>query len=70
MNAVAGTFQMSSFKEMYTNQRKPVSSLHSISQPPVHLCFARAMELIAHPKITQILSFSWGFSSKVAFCTP
>ena len=43
---------------------------HSFSQPPVHPCFARAVELIAHPKITQILSFSWGFSSKVAFCTP
>ena len=34
-----------------------------------HLCFARAIELITHPKITLILSFSWGFSSKVAFCT-
>ena len=45
-------------------------STHSISQPPVHPCFARAIELIAHPKITKILSFSWGFSSKVAFCTP
>ena len=40
---------------------------HNISQPPVHPCFARAMELIAHPKITPILSFSWEFSSKVAF---
>ena len=28
---------------------------HSFSQPPVHPCFARAIELIAHPKITQIL---------------
>ena len=44
--------------------------LHSISQPSVHPCFARAIELIAHPKITKIFSFSWGFSSKVAFCTP
>ena len=44
--------------------------LHSISQPPVHLCFAWAIELIAHPKITLILSFSWGISSKKAFCTP
>ena len=43
---------------------------HSISQPPMHLCFARAIVLIAHPKITQILSFSWGFSSKVAIWTP
>ena len=43
---------------------------HSISQPPVHPCFARAIELIAHPKITQILLFSWEFSSNVAFCTP
>ena len=43
---------------------------HSFSQPPVHPCFARAIELIAHPKIAQILSFSWGFSSKVVFCTP
>ena len=42
----------------------------SFSQPPMHLCFARAIVLIAHPKITQILSFSWGFSSKVAICTP
>ena len=42
---------------------------HSISQPPVHPCFARAIELITHPKITLILSFSWGFSSKVAFCS-
>ena len=30
---------------------------HSFSQPPVHPCFARAIELIAHPKIIQILSF-------------
>ena len=45
-------------------------SMHSISQPPVHLCFARAIELIAHLKITKIPSFSWGFSAKVAFCTP
>ena len=44
--------------------------LHSISQPPAQPCFARAIELIAQPKITQILSFSWGFSSKVALCTP
>ena len=44
--------------------------LHSFSQPPVHPCFAWAVELIAHPKITKMLSFSWGFSSKVAFCTP
>ena len=36
----------------------------------VHPCFARAIELTAHPKITLILSFSWGFSSNVAFCTP
>ena len=42
----------------------------SFSQPPVHLGFALAIELDAHPKITQILSFSWGFSSKVEFCTP
>ena len=43
---------------------------HRFSQPPVHPCFARAIELIAHPKITQILSITWGFSWKVAFCTP
>ena len=43
---------------------------HSISQPPVHSCFARAIELIAHPNITPILSFSWGISSKLAFRTP
>ena len=43
---------------------------HSISQPPVHPCLAQAIELIAHPKITLILPFSWGFSSKVTFCTP
>ena len=43
---------------------------HSISQPSVHPCFTRAIKLIAHPKITLILSFSWRFSSKVAFCTP
>ena len=43
---------------------------HSFSQPPMHLCFARAIEPIAYPKSTLILSFSWGFSSKVAFCTP
>ena len=42
---------------------------HSISQPPMHPCFVRAIGLIAHPKITLILSFSWGFSSKVTFCT-
>ena len=42
---------------------------HSISQPLVHLSFARAIELIAHPKITHILPFSWGISSKKAFCT-
>ena len=30
---------------------------HSISQPLMHLCFARAIELIAHPKITLIHSF-------------
>ena len=35
---------------------------HSISQPPVHLCLARAIELIAHPKIT-FISFilMWNF---------
>ena len=43
---------------------------HSFSQPPVHLCFAQAIKPNAHPKITLIFSFSWGFSSKVAFCTP
>ena len=43
---------------------------HSISQPPVHPCFARAIVLSAHPKITLILAFSWGFSSKVAFAHP
>ena len=42
---------------------------HSFSQPPVHLCFAQAIKPIAHTKVTLILSFSWGFSSKVAFCT-
>ena len=47
-----------------------VTRPHSISQPPVHLCFAQVIELNAHPEITQILSFSWGFSSKVAFYTP
>ena len=47
-----------------------VGVYHSISQPPVHLCFAQAIELNAHPKITLILSFSWGFSLRVAFCTP
>ena len=40
---------------------------HSISQPPVFCTVLH--ELITHPKITQILSISWGFSSKVAFCT-
>ena len=35
-------------------------SQHSISQPPVQPCFARVIELIAHPKITVILSFLWG----------
>ena len=35
---------------------------HSISQPPMHPCFAQAIELIAHPKITLVLSFSWWFS--------
>ena len=42
-----------------------------------HLCFARVIELIAHPKINIILSFSWRISSKFAFvhtlnfiCTP
>ena len=44
--------------------------IHSFSQPPVHLCFAQARKPIAHPKITQILSFPWGFSSKMTFCTP
>ena len=43
---------------------------HSFSQSPVILCFALAIMLFAHPKITTILSFSWGFPSKVAFCTP
>ena len=32
-----------------------VTPTHSISQPPVHPCFARAIKLIAHPKITPIL---------------
>ena len=35
-----------------------------------HLCFGRAIKLIAHPKITLILSFSWGFSSIVVFAYP
>ena len=30
----------------------------------MHPCFAGAIELFAHPKITLILSFSWGISSK------
>ena len=47
-----------------------IGGVHSFSQPPVHPCFARAIELIAHLKITQIPSFSWGISSKKAFCTP
>ena len=47
-----------------------LSCQHSISQPPVHPCFAWAIKLIAHPKITPIPSFLLGFSSEVAFCTP
>ena len=43
----------------------PVS--HSINEPPMLPCFARAIDLIAQPKITLILSFSWGFSSKWHF---
>ena len=45
-------------------------SEQSFSQPPVHLCFAQAIMLFAHPKNATILSFSCRFSSKVAFCTP
>ena len=45
-------------------------SPHSSSQPPVHLCFAEAIKPIAHPKITQILSFSWGFHQNWYFAHP
>ena len=41
-----------------------------LASHPCTLSFARVIELIAHPKITQILSFSWGFSLKVAFAHP
>ena len=43
---------------------------HSISQPPVHLCFAQVIELIAHPEITQILSFHGDFHQKWHFAHP
>ena len=39
-------------------------------QLSLHQCFAQAIMLVAHPTITQILSFSWRFSSNVAFTTP
>ena len=41
-----------------------MTQIHSFSQPPMHPCFAWAIELIAYPKITQILSFSRGFFIK------
>ena len=43
---------------------------HSISQPPVHPCFAWAIELITHLKITLILSFSWKLHQKRHFAHP
>ena len=58
------------FTFTYDIQIRCAHRSHSFSQPPVHLCFAEAIKPIAHPKITQILSFSWGFSSKLVFCTP
>ena len=41
----------------------------SINQPVVLLCFAWAIELIVHSKITLIPSFLWGYFLKVAFFT-
>ena len=44
-----------------------LSCQHSISQPPVHPCFAWAIKLIAHPKIPQFLHFYWDFLQKWHF---
>ena len=43
---------------------------NSISQPPVHPCFARAIELIAHPKITQFFHFHGECHQKSHFSHP